>query len=67
MGPTECSTTPTAPHFGHLFVGLVGAGTWMGMRRNLTGVRARRGAPDREARADGRPGTRVYVSALYET
>jgi hypothetical protein len=26
-----CSTVPSAPHFGHLFVGWVGAGTWTGM------------------------------------
>jgi hypothetical protein len=24
---------PSAPHFGHLFVGWVGAGTWTGMGR----------------------------------
>jgi hypothetical protein len=67
MGPTVCSTTPTAPHFGHLFVGLVGAGTWMGMRLTLTGCERAAGRLDPEAHADGQPGTRVYVSAPGET
>ncbi len=31
MFPTTCCTTPSAPHFGHLFVGWVGAGSWTGM------------------------------------
>ncbi len=32
MLPTACSATPSAPHLGHLLVGWVGAGTWMGIR-----------------------------------
>ncbi len=39
--PTVCSTTPSVPHFGHLFVGRVGAGTWMGMAVHSTRPRAR--------------------------
>lgn len=44
--PTVCSTTPSVPHFGHLFVGWVGAGTWMGMAVHSTRpcARASRGA-----------------------
>jgi hypothetical protein len=38
--PTVCSTTPSVPHFGHLFVGWVGAGTWMGMAVHSTRPRA---------------------------
>ena len=33
MLPTACWTTPSVPHFGHLFVGFVGAGSWTGMAR----------------------------------
>jgi len=43
MLPMVCSTTPSAPHFGHLFVGWVGAGTWIGMA--VHSIRAARPAP----------------------
>jgi hypothetical protein len=37
MGPTACWTVPSVPHFGHLFVGLVGAGSWTGMVASVPG------------------------------
>src|SRR6266542_647031 len=57
MLPTAFWTTPSVPHFGHLFVGWVGAGMWTGMTFTLprSGVRRRspapRGHPYRRRRA----------------
>ncbi len=53
MGPTTCWTTPAAPHLGHLSVGLVGAGSWTGMR----------GVYPCRARAAAAPGERNPVGA----
>jgi len=41
MLPTAFWATPSVPHFGHLFVGWVGAGMWTGMASTLPGSRAR--------------------------
>jgi hypothetical protein len=41
MLPADISTTPSAPHFGHLFVGFVGAGSWTGMATTLYRLAAR--------------------------
>src|SRR6266545_4910996 len=37
MFPTLCCGTPWVPHFGHLSVGSVGAGSWL--RPHMRGVR----------------------------
>jgi hypothetical protein len=66
MLPMACSTTPSAPHFGHLFVGRVGAGTWMGMasqstppaHRVVTDARRGRSGARAELERHGAGGTR---------
>jgi hypothetical protein len=52
MFPIVCCTVPSVPHFGHLLVGWVGAGTWTGMGSTLARSRGRR-RPGRVRAAGG--------------